>query len=72
MQYSIVPLIMLDGIITYNIVGGPLNSEHFLKFIKDHMPFMNSYPGPCSVIIVDNCCIHHSKQIHQLVEDENC
>ncbi|KIK79560.1 hypothetical protein PAXRUDRAFT_161030 [Paxillus rubicundulus Ve08.2h10] len=77
MQYSIVPLITLDGIIAYNIVAGPLDSEHFLKFIKDHlisrgMPFMNPYPSPCSVLIMDNCHIYHGEQIHQLVKDENC
>ncbi|KIK82028.1 hypothetical protein PAXRUDRAFT_44813, partial [Paxillus rubicundulus Ve08.2h10] len=66
--YLIVPLITLDGIIAYDIVDGPFNSEHFLKFIKDHiMPFTNLYPSPHSVLIMDNCRIHHGKQICQLV-----
>ena len=26
---------MLDGIIVYDIVDGPIDSEHFLKFIKE-------------------------------------
>ncbi|KIK95412.1 hypothetical protein PAXRUDRAFT_140711 [Paxillus rubicundulus Ve08.2h10] len=56
MQYLIVPLIMLDGIIAYDIVDGPLDSECLFKFIKDHvMPFMNPCPGPCSMLIMDNC-----------------
>ena len=36
-QYSIIPVITLDGIITYDIVDGPIDGEHFLKFIKDHV-----------------------------------
>jgi hypothetical protein len=35
------------------------------------MPFTNPYPGPRSVLIMDNCRIHHGEQIHQLVKDGN-
>ncbi|KAF8836533.1 hypothetical protein BDN67DRAFT_910983 [Paxillus ammoniavirescens] len=62
MWYSIVPLITLDGIIAYNIVNSSLNSECFLKFIKDHIVNAIHKPlGPRSVLIMDNCHIHDSE-----------
>ncbi|KIN92821.1 hypothetical protein M404DRAFT_172528 [Pisolithus tinctorius Marx 270] len=73
MHYSILLAITLDGIITYNIIKGAVDGEHFLQFLKEHiMPFTNTYPGPCSIIIMDNCCIHHGEEIHKLVEDMHC
>ncbi|KIO03989.1 hypothetical protein M404DRAFT_144226 [Pisolithus tinctorius Marx 270] len=70
MRYSILPAITLDGIITYDIIEGTVDGEQFLRFLKEHvMPFTNPYPGPCSVIIMDNCRIHHGEEIRKLVED---
>ncbi|KIK91251.1 hypothetical protein PAXRUDRAFT_149918, partial [Paxillus rubicundulus Ve08.2h10] len=71
--YSIVPVITLDGIIAYNIIQGPVDGACFVQFLKDHiMPFMNLYPGPWSVLVMDNCCIHHGEEIQHLVEDMHC
>jgi hypothetical protein len=33
--YSIVPVIMLDGIIVYDIVDSPVNGDHVYNFIKE-------------------------------------
>ena len=90
LRYSIIPVIRLDGIIVYDIVDGPVNGDHFYKFIKElviiipfiimwlvthsylvQMPFTNPYPGPCSVLIMDNCCIYHGERLRQLVEDDH-
>ncbi|KAF8835756.1 hypothetical protein BDN67DRAFT_912412, partial [Paxillus ammoniavirescens] len=60
----------LDGIITYDIVEGPVTSEQFLQFLHERLPLTNLYPGPHSMLILDNCQIHHSEDIHKLVEDE--
>ncbi|KIJ21119.1 hypothetical protein PAXINDRAFT_66214, partial [Paxillus involutus ATCC 200175] len=69
-RYSIVPVITLDGIIAYNIIEGPVNGARFVQFLKDHvMPFTNPYPGPRSVLVMDNCRIHHGEEIRHLVED---
>ncbi|KIK24199.1 hypothetical protein PISMIDRAFT_99033, partial [Pisolithus microcarpus 441] len=71
--YSIIPAITLNGITAYDIVEGPVNMEWFLRFLKEHvMLFTNLYPGPCSVLIMDNCCIHHGEDICHLVEDDHC
>lgn len=34
------------------------------------IPLTNPYPGPRSVLILDNCSIHHSEKVRALVEDD--
>jgi len=36
-RYSIVPIITLDGIITYEIIEGPVNSEWFAHFLWEYV-----------------------------------
>jgi transposase len=36
------------------------------------MPLTNPYPGPRSVLILDNCNIHHAEEVRVLVEEEFC
>lgn len=36
-RYSIIPAITLDGIIAYDIIEGPVDSQRFLKFLKEHV-----------------------------------
>ena len=36
-RYSIIPAITLDGIIAYDIVEGPVDTERFVKFLKEHV-----------------------------------
>jgi transposase len=31
---------------------------------------MNPHPGPCSVLVMDNCKIHTSDEIHHLLKEE--
>lgn len=35
------------------------------------MPFTNPYPGPRSVLVMDNCRIHYGDEVRRLVEEEN-
>ena len=34
------------------------------------LPLLNPYPGPRSVLILDNCALHHIEEVCALVEDE--
>ncbi|KAF8837048.1 hypothetical protein BDN67DRAFT_909949 [Paxillus ammoniavirescens] len=70
MRYSILPALTLDGIIAYDIIEGSVTGERFIQFLKDHvMPFTTPYPGPRSVLVMDNCSIHHGEEVRKLVED---
>ncbi|KAG2112370.1 uncharacterized protein F5147DRAFT_527949, partial [Suillus discolor] len=66
----ILPILTLDGIIAYDIIEGPVTSERFVQFLREHLPLTNPYPGPRSVLVLDNCCIHHSDEVCRLVEEE--
>ncbi|KIK25777.1 hypothetical protein PISMIDRAFT_96220, partial [Pisolithus microcarpus 441] len=70
--YSIIPTLTLNGIITYNIIEGLVDTEWFIKFLREQMPFTNPYPGPHSVLVMDNCHIHHGSEIWHLVKEDNC
>jgi len=69
-RYSILPILTLDGIIAYDIIEGSVTSDRFVRFLKEMViPLTNPYPGPRSVLILDNCRIHHSEEVRHLVED---
>ncbi|KAF9225124.1 hypothetical protein BS17DRAFT_701298, partial [Gyrodon lividus] len=53
-HYSIVPILTLDGIITYDIVKGSVTSDCFIQFLHERLPLTNPFPGPQSVLILDN------------------
>jgi hypothetical protein len=31
---------------------------------------MRPYPGPRSVLVLDNCAIHHAEEVRELIEDQ--
>lgn len=49
-----------------------LHRVHALLIKGPQIPLTNPYPGPRSVLILDNCSIHHAEEIRHLVEDEAC
>lgn len=69
--YSILPVLTIDGIITYDVIPGPVTSARFVKFLRELViPLTNPYPGPRSVLVLDNCSIHHSEEVRALAEDK--
>jgi len=70
-RFSILPILTLDGIIAHDIIEGSVTTEKFVGFLRELViPLTNPYPGPRSILILDNCRIHHAEEIRQLVEDE--
>ncbi|SRR6266702_6757550 len=46
-QYSILPILTIDGIITHDIIPGSVTLEHFIQFLWELViPLTNPYPGP--------------------------
>ncbi|THU95223.1 hypothetical protein K435DRAFT_605534, partial [Dendrothele bispora CBS 962.96] len=57
------------GMIASRVVEGSFTHDEFLVFLERNLlPVMNPYPGPRSVILLDNARIHHSDQVTELVE----
>ena len=59
----------LDGILAVDIVQGSFNKVSFAHFIDGLLGQMNPFPGPNSVILMDNCCIHKSETILEMIRE---
>ncbi|THV00007.1 hypothetical protein K435DRAFT_609970, partial [Dendrothele bispora CBS 962.96] len=70
-RFSILPALTVDGIIALDIFKGTTDTETFIRFLKDQLaPQLTPYPGPRSVVILDNASIHHAEEIRAIIEDE--
>jgi len=59
---SLLPAFTIDGYIACNVYKGGVSQEMFIDFLRqDLLPKCGRYPGPQSVIVMDNCRIHHSE-----------
>ncbi|KAJ3843978.1 hypothetical protein F5878DRAFT_526676 [Lentinula raphanica] len=68
-RYSFVAALGLDGYAAMRVVPGSVDSGEFWDFVVDDvLPTMNPFPGDRSVIIMDNCRIHKSETLRELVE----
>ncbi|KAF9514734.1 hypothetical protein BS47DRAFT_1294813, partial [Hydnum rufescens UP504] len=65
----ILPALSMDGILHLKIVEGSFNRPLFMEFIEGLLDQMNPFPGPNSVIVMDNCRIHKSNEITQMIEE---
>jgi hypothetical protein len=60
-KWSTLPLYSMDGFFTWKVIHGSYDSALFEGFLHTHViPNMQPYPGPRSVLIMDNARIHHS------------
>lgn len=62
-RVSVLPAYTIEGYIAATTFYGTCNGQIFEDFIIDQvLPLCNPYPGPRSVIIMDNASIHHASQ----------
>lgn len=66
-RYSVLLALTLDGIIALDIVEGSYNTKRFKKFVHGLLDQMNIFLGPSSIIVMDNCQIHKSKDIVDMI-----
>jgi hypothetical protein len=62
------PALTTEGIIYSEIKIGTWDGEHFLEFIDGLLEHMNPFPGPRSVLVMDNCSVHHIPDIAERCE----
>ncbi|RXW19082.1 hypothetical protein EST38_g6778 [Candolleomyces aberdarensis] len=69
--YSVLPAFMYEGYIVIDVVEGSINKEKFISFIYNEVaPLLNPYPAPKSVVVLNNCTIHHDEEIQRIVVEE--
>ncbi len=62
-RVSVLPAYTIKGYITATTFYGTCTGQIFENFIIEQLlPLYNPYPGPCSVIIMDNALVHYSNQ----------
>jgi hypothetical protein len=70
-RYSVLSAISYDGVLHANIVEGSFNAITFRQFIHGLLDRMNPFPGPNSVILLDNASIHHSRETLDMITDQS-
>jgi len=71
-RLSGIAAITTNGILAYTLTTDIVNGEHFLNFLAaDLIPQMTSFDGSDapSVIIMDNCSIHHTSEVRSFLND---
>ena len=68
-NYSLLPAPSLNGILCLGVIEGFFNATHFAQFIDGLLYVMNPYPGPNSMVVVDNCSIHEDQTIIEMNEE---
>lgn len=68
-SYSLLPALSLDGILHLSIVEGSFTTATFSEFIEGLLNRMSPFPAQNSVIIMDNCRIHKSELIREMIEE---
>ncbi|KAH9015861.1 hypothetical protein EDB85DRAFT_1821142, partial [Lactarius pseudohatsudake] len=58
--------ITMNGVIYSHIKKGAYNGDEFIKWLTGLLEIMNPYPAPNSVLILDNCRIHHVEGVEEL------
>jgi transposase len=72
--YSILPAYTIDGYLPCTgIKKGFYNNEEFYDWVnEDLLPLCSPFPGPRSIICLDNLSIHINDRIRELVESHGC
>ena len=60
------PALTMNGIIYSHIKKGSYNGDQFIMWLEGLLEIMNPYPAPNSVLILDNCRIHHVEGVEDL------
>lgn len=60
------PAITTDGIIYSHIKVGSYNGDQFMDWLEGLLQVMNPYPAPKSILVMDNCRIHHVEGVEEM------
>ena len=63
-RVSVLPAYTIEGYIASMTFKGTCTGDIFEEFIIEHLlPICSPYPGPRSVIVMDNASVHHSNRV---------
>ena len=68
-HFSALAFMTEDEILGHYTCPGAINSERLIYYVQeDLISKLNPFPGPRSVLILDNCSIHHTRAFKSLCE----
>ncbi|KAF7376787.1 DDE-3 domain-containing protein [Mycena sanguinolenta] len=57
------------GMLTSTVVEGSMHRDQFLAFLEHQvLPLCSPYPGPASILVMDNARIHHGEKVQELCD----
>nr|GAT45666.1 predicted protein [Mycena chlorophos] len=60
-------LLTIDGMLTSTVVEGSMHRDQFVAFLEGHvLPLCSPFPGPLSVLVMDNAKIHHGEDVYEV------
>ena len=58
-----------EGVMSYEMITGTTNGETFFDFICGNLiPCMQPFPAPTSILVMDNCSIHHIQEVKDVLD----
>ncbi|KAJ7742613.1 hypothetical protein B0H16DRAFT_1323322 [Mycena metata] len=69
-RYTLTAAMSTQGYITTHIVEGSMDTYDFFDFIvEDVLPQMKPFPDVQSVLVLDNCRIHHTDLLQEVLNE---
>ena len=69
-RWSILPALTQEGYLSWIVFQGSITTELFLEFVQEQViPHCSAYPGPRSVLILDNASIYKSTKLRSICEE---
>jgi hypothetical protein len=65
------PALTVNGVIYSHIKMGAYNGDQFLEWLEGLLQVMNPFPAPNSVLVLDNCRIHHVEGVEELCDERS-
>jgi transposase len=63
----------VTGTVAWKVIAGSFTTEAFNEWVREYLlPQMNPYPLPNSVLVLDNCAIHHSDELREILAAKGC
>ena len=68
-RYNAISAMSSSEILALEVRKGTMNGDRFFDFLRGELfPKMQPFPGPNSVLLMDNCSIHHIQPVKELAK----
>ena len=67
-RINAIAAITSSGVLAFEIISDTVNGDCFFYYLRGSLiPNMMSFPNPRSILILDNCAIHHVEEVKDLL-----